>query len=170
MTFSTGSPPGCVNFDFERGNLYGWKKSGTAFDFQPTYGDNPKARRSQPARQQGRWWIGTYEKRPNPRVRAGSIQGDRPTGTLTSLRFKIVGPYINFLIGGGCNINYNRVELVINGRGVVRRSKGKSNELKATNIQFYSISKMLDIVPLKITGDVDSSKGLFTCSWGTSGG
>ncbi|CAH3172634.1 unnamed protein product [Porites evermanni] len=122
------SPPGCVNFDFERGNLYGWKKSGTAFNFQPTYGDNPKARRSQPARQQGRWWIGTYEKRPNPRVRAGSIQGDRPTGTLTSLRFKIVGPYINFLIGGGCNINYNRVELVINGRGVVRRSKGLCKE------------------------------------------
>ena len=135
FTLSTGSPPGCVNFDFERGNLYGWKKSGTAFNFQPTYGDNPKARRSQPARQQGRWWIGTYEKRPNPRVRAGSIQGDRPTGTLTSLRFKIVGPYINFLIGGGCNINYNRVELVINGRGVVRRSKGKSNELKATKIK-----------------------------------
>ena len=46
-----------------------------------------------------------------------------------------MGPYINFLIGGGCNINYNRVELVINGRGVVRRSKGKSNELKATKIK-----------------------------------
>ena len=26
---------------------------------------------------------------------------------------------------------------------------------------------MLDKVPLKITGDVDSSKGLFTCRWGT---
>ena len=26
---------------------------------------------------------------------------------------------------------------------------------------------MVDIVQLKITGDVDSSKGLFTCRWGT---
>ena len=125
--FASGSPPGCVNFDFERGNLYGWTKSGTAFNYQPTYGDNSRARRSQPAKQQGRWWIGTYEKRPNPRVRAGTIQGDRPTGTLTSTRFKIIGPYINFLIGGGCNIHYTRVELVIDGRGVVLRSKGKYN-------------------------------------------
>ena len=122
----TGSPPGCVNFDFERGNLYGWTKSGTAFNFQPTYGDNPTARRRrQPARMQGKWWIGTFEKRPNPRSRAGAIQGDRPTGTLSSRRFRIVGNHIDFLIGGGCNIHYSRAELVIDGRGVVLRSKGK---------------------------------------------
>lgn len=124
--FYTGSPPGCVNFDFERGNLYGWTKSGTAFNFQPTYGDNPTARRRrQPARMQGKWWIGTFEKRPNPRSRAGAIQGDRPTGTLSSRRFRIVGNHIDFLIGGGCNIHYTRAELVIDGRGVVLRSKGK---------------------------------------------
>ena len=122
----TGSPPGCVNFDFERGNLYGWTKSGTAFNFQPTYGDNPTARRrGQPARMQGKWWIGTFEKRPNPRSRAGATQGDRPTGTLSSMRFRIVGNHIDFLIGGGCNIHYTRAELVIDGRGVVLRSKGK---------------------------------------------
>lgn len=125
LLFYTGSPPGCANFDFERGNLYGWTKSGTAFNFQPTYGDNPTARRRrQPARMQGKWWIGTYEKRPNPRSRAGAIQGDRPTGTLSSRRFRIVGNHIDFLIGGGCNIHYSRAELVIDGRGVVLRSKG----------------------------------------------
>lgn len=122
----SGSPPGCINFDFEKGNLDGWTKSGTAFNYQPTYGDNSKARRSQPANLQGKWFIGTYEKRPNPRVRAGTTQGDAPKGTLTSQRFKIVGPYIDFLIGGGCNIHYTRVELVIEGRGVVLRTKGKS--------------------------------------------
>lgn len=126
FTIYTGSPPGCVNFDFERGNLYGWTKSGTAFNFQPTYGDNPTARRrGQPARMQGKWWIGTFEKRPNPRSRAGATQGDRPTGTLSSTRFRIVGNHIDFLIGGGCNIHYTRAELVIDGRGVVLRSKGK---------------------------------------------
>jgi len=74
---------------------------------------------------QGKWWIGTFEKRPNPRSRAGAIQGDRPTGTLSSRRFRIVGNHIDFLIGGGCNIHYTRAELVIDGRGVVLRSKGK---------------------------------------------
>ena len=59
----SGSPPGCINFDFEKGNLDGWTKSGTAFNYQPTYGDNSKARRSQPANLQGKWFIGTYEKR-----------------------------------------------------------------------------------------------------------
>lgn len=73
---------------------------------------------------QGKWWVGTFEKRPNPRSRAGAVQGDRPTGTLSSRRFRIVGNYIDFLIGGGCNIHYSRAELVIDGRGVVLRSKG----------------------------------------------
>ena len=120
-----GSPPGCINFDFEKGNLDGWTKSGTAFNYQPTYGDNSKARRRRPANLQGKWYIATFEKRPNPRVRAGTYQGDAPKGTLTSQRFKIVGPYIDFLVGGGCNIHYTRVELVIEGRGVVLRTKGK---------------------------------------------
>ncbi|XP_074612278.1 uncharacterized protein LOC141866648 [Acropora palmata] len=123
-----GSPPGCINFDFEKGNLDGWTKSGTAFNYQPTYGDNSRARRSQPANLQGKWYIGTFEKRPNPRVRAGTVQRDAPKGTLTSQRFKIVGPYIDFLIGGGCNIHYSRVELVIEGRGVVLRTKGYCRE------------------------------------------
>lgn len=121
-----GSPPGCVNFDFERGNLYGWTKSGTAFNYQPTYGDNPTARRRrQPSRHQGKWWVGTFEKRPNARSRAGAVQGDRPTGTLSSTRFRIIGNYIDFLIGGGCNVNYVRAELVIDGRGVVLRTSGQ---------------------------------------------
>lgn len=125
----SGSPPGCVNFDFERGNLIGWTKSGTAFNNQPTYGNNPPARRQkQPARQQGRWWIGTYENRPRPQSRAGGLQGDKPVGTLTSRRFRITGNNINFLIGGGCNIRYVRAELVITGRGVVRRAKGRCHE------------------------------------------
>jgi len=49
--------------DFETGDLKGWTKTGDAFDFQPTKGDNPTARnRNQPSKHEGDWWIGGYEK------------------------------------------------------------------------------------------------------------
>jgi hypothetical protein len=30
-----------ITWNFETGDLSGWTKTGTAFDYQPTYGDNP---------------------------------------------------------------------------------------------------------------------------------
>ena len=45
------------NNDFETGDLTDWEKEGEAFDFQPTWGDNPTARnRGQPSEHQGDWW------------------------------------------------------------------------------------------------------------------
>lgn len=103
---------GCV-FDFEEG-IDGWHRTGSVFDNQPTYGDNPTARRrGQPANQQGDWWIGGYEGRPSKWAPAGYIQGDEPQGTLTTPSFIIVGKYVSFLIGGGCDINSVRAELII---------------------------------------------------------
>ena len=100
-------------FDFETG-LSGWKRTGTAFNNQPTYGDNPTARnRGQPAKQQGDWWIGGAENRPSKAAKPGAIQGDGPQGTLASPFFKIVGKRISFLIGGGCDIKKVRAELIV---------------------------------------------------------
>lgn len=74
-------------FDFESGIL-AWKKNGSAFNNQPTYGDNPTARnKGQRANQQGDWWIGGYEDRRSKSVTAGQTQGDTPKGTLTSPYF-----------------------------------------------------------------------------------
>ena len=88
--------------------------TGTAFNNQPTYGNNPPARhRCQPANQQGDWWIGGYENRPSSATTAGKFQGDGPQGTLTSPFFKIVGKQISFLIGGGCDNKTVRAELII---------------------------------------------------------
>ncbi len=96
------------NNDFETGDLTDWEKTGTAFDFQPTWGDNPTARnRGQPSQHQGEWWLGLFEKYQGPEKgkqlgqNAGGVQGDAPQGTLTSIEFKIIGNSMNFLIGGG---------------------------------------------------------------------
>ena len=100
-------------FDFEAGS-HGWKRTGTAFNNQPTYGDNPTARnRGQPAKQQGDWWIGGAENRPSKAATPGAVQGDGPQGTLASPFFKIVGKRISFLIGGGCDIKKVRAELIV---------------------------------------------------------
>jgi hypothetical protein len=119
---------GGITWDFETGDLRGWTKTGTAFDFQPTYGDNPTARnRGQASQHQGNYWIGGYEKRPRQSDPPGQVQGDEPQGTLTSQPFTIQRPAITFLIGGGCDINVVRAELLVGGQ-VVHRATGKCTE------------------------------------------
>lgn len=113
--------------DFEEGFLRGWTATGNAFLHQPTRGDNPTARlRGQPAKHNGKYWIGTYEKfQQRNGQRPGAIQGDSPIGTLTSPFFEI-GSEISFLIGGGGGPN-TRVELLVDGQ-VVRKAHGKNTE------------------------------------------
>ena len=129
------------NNDFETGDLTDWEiTSGDAFDFQPTYGDNPTARnRGQPSMHQGDWWLGLAEayQGPNnnhgqqPGQLAGNGQADLPQGTLESIEFKIIGETMNFLMGGGnrpwdANPEPCCVNLVINGE-VERTATGVQN-------------------------------------------
>jgi len=132
-----------ATFDFETGDMVGWTKTGTAFDFQPTYGDNSRYRNvyggygdklthgaGQQSGIKGRYYIGTYEKRPgsgrdnymnpDPTYTAGTFQGDAVEGTLTSDSFIILGETIDFLIGGGCNHLTVYMELLIDGMSVMR--------------------------------------------------
>jgi PKD repeat protein len=106
--------PANFTLDFETGNLRGWQKTGNAFDHQPTLNDNPTARhRGQLSGHQGRYWIGTYEKYQGfARQKPGQIQGDGPTGRLTSAPFTISHDYLKFLIGGGDG-HGTRVELLV---------------------------------------------------------
>ena len=114
--------------DFETGDLRGWTRAGNAFNYQPTLGDNPTARhRGQPSRHQGRYWIGGYEKYQGlPGQKPGSIHGDQPQGTLTSLPFAIPSGTLSFLIGGG-NSFQTRVELLVSGQRVLHAS-GRNTE------------------------------------------
>lgn len=138
-----------TSWDFEAGYLKGWSKTGDAFDYQPTYGDNSYYRPVDPGtnvltrlkpnvqrtRMVGLYYIGTYEKRPGDSSNymiagdyaAGSYQGDGPTGTLTSDVFIIKGTRITFLIGGGCARDTEYVELLIDGLGTSKHT-GKCSE------------------------------------------
>jgi len=124
----SGGTGASIAWDFESGTLAGWEKKGSSFNNQPTYGDNPTARhRGQPSQHKGNYWIGTYENRSKPEDNAGAIQGDGPKGVLTSESFVIEKRSITFLIGGGCNVNAARAELLINGEAVLKAT-GKCTE------------------------------------------
>ena len=120
------------NLDFEHG-IDGWKRTGTVFNNQPTFGDNPTARkRWEPSNHQGDWWMGGYENRSSKAAEAGAIQGDTPKGTLTSPPFRIIGRKISFLIGGGCDMTVVRAELLVDNevRGYSTVSRPSRRSLK----------------------------------------
>ena len=101
---------GGVTLDFETGDLRGWTPSGTAFNTQPTLGDNSRARDSQPANHEGEFWIGTFENHPRGSRQPGAAQGDRPQGILVSTPFNVPEGTLSFLVGGGSAFE-TRVEL-----------------------------------------------------------
>jgi hypothetical protein len=128
-----------TTWDFESGSLKGWVATGNAFDFQTTFGDNSRQRwvyegfgnpeyntkgQPQSCALKGRYYIGTFERRPgwqvnyiepHPLFPPGDSVGDEPTGTLTSDPFIILGSTISFLIGGGCDHQTVYVELIVDG-------------------------------------------------------
>lgn len=124
----TSTDPVGFTLDFETGKTNGWIKTGTAFEHQPTYGDNPTARhRGQPSRHAGKYWIGTYEKyQGHGSEKPGHVQGDGPKGTLISKVFTIPPGSLSFLVGGGSS-SQTRVELLVEGKSVLQVS-GKNTE------------------------------------------
>ena len=92
-----------------------WDKTGSAFDNQPTFFDNLHARTGQAANHEGEWWIGTRENRRTSRDSPGGIQGNYPTGTLTSPTFLISSSKLYFLFSGTADQAKSRVELLVNG-------------------------------------------------------
>ncbi|MCA9087464.1 MAG: DUF1080 domain-containing protein [Planctomycetaceae bacterium] len=94
-----------LNLNFETGDLTDWTISGDAFTQQPIKGDIDQNRpygKGRHSRHTGDFWLGGYE-----------TLRDTPTGTLTSVPFKVTQPWGSFLVAGG-NHPQTRVELVRN--------------------------------------------------------
>ncbi len=65
-------------------------------------------------------------------IASSEIDGDGPTGTLTSPRFKISQPYISFRIGGGDYEMHACVDLLVDGKTVKRATGRNSDRMTAT--------------------------------------
>jgi putative membrane-bound dehydrogenase-like protein len=107
-----------LNLGFERGTLADWTAEGSAFEGQPIEGDTVSLRRGDMhSGHAGRFWVGSYEK-----------IGDRGTGTLTSVPFRVAKPFASFLVGGGSHAG-TRVEIVRKDGGqVIFRAYGDDRE------------------------------------------
>ena len=137
-------------FDFEDHDLSNWTLNGTAFNNQPTYGDNPSERfkkkgegRNEPSKHQGDWWIGTFENRPSSSHPAGEIQDDDPQGSMTSPSFLIDANFLTFLIGAGCQNFETRAELIVDG-GLIfntKAEKGSTDCIETMYEKSWNVSR-----------------------------
>ncbi|MDB6170861.1 MAG: hypothetical protein JWL59_172 [Chthoniobacteraceae bacterium] len=101
--------------DFKGPGYGDWKATGTAFQKGPASGDLLSKLEIENASGAG--------------VASSEIDGDKPTGTLTSTEFKISKKYISFRISGGNYEYHTCLNLLINGK-VVRSATGwKSDRL-----------------------------------------
>ena len=119
-----------------------WTLNGTAFNNQPTYGNNTLARGFEyGSNYKGDWWIGTYENRSSPSEPFGGQQGDGPQGSMTSPSFQITGKLLTFLIGAGCNNPDIRAELIVDGEVVRKETPAACKEAmteKSWNVTGYA--------------------------------
>ena len=133
-------------FDFEDHDLSNWTLRGTAFNNQPTYGDNPSERlvRIEPSKHEGDWWIGTFENRSSSSHPAGKIQGDQPQGNMTSPSFLIDTNFLRFLIGAGCkDVGKVRAELIVNGDVIfeTRAEEVSANCIETMSDKSWNVSR-----------------------------
>ena len=103
-----------------------WKMTGTAFKPGPASGDLlPKLE---------------IENAPAGIVASSEIEGDGPTGTLTSPEFRIARRYISFRIGGGDYERDTCLNLLINGKVVCSATGWKSDHLVSAS---WDVSRWL---------------------------
>ncbi len=95
--------------DFEQETYGSWRSTGSAFGKGPAAGTLP-----------GQMPVTGFEGK---RLVNSFLEGDGPTGTLTSPEFSIDRDYIRFLIGGGGWENETLIRLIVDGQ-VVRTATG----------------------------------------------
>ncbi|MCA9261957.1 MAG: glycoside hydrolase family 32 protein, partial [Planctomycetales bacterium] len=117
------------NSDFETGDLQNWRIAGEAFQFQPTKGDNARARGRESSDHEGAYWIGGFEKYQGDGGTPGETFGDDAVGQLVSNEFTIAKRYLTFLIGGGYHPGRAGVKLICDGREIELATGGDSETM-----------------------------------------
>ncbi len=114
--FQRKRPPGFY-WNFEDGTYEGWIPEGTAFGSSAAAGSYGKQR---PVRGfEGNYFVNSY------------FQGsDKPTGTLTSHSFTITMDRLEFLIGGGDDMDTLHVQLLVDNEAVLRATGRRSEMLR----------------------------------------
>ncbi len=138
-----GADGKALNLDFETGTLKDWTAEGKAFEGQPIKGDTVAKRRADNrSEHQGQFWIGGFEK-----------LGDKPTGTLTSVPFKITHPWASFLVGGGPWME-TCVEFVVKDKLIARVSGIEEENLRrvVVDLRGYKDQEMFIRIVDKHTG------------------
>ena len=94
---------GIPDIDFDDGFGDAWQEVfGTAFTYQPTWGDNPYERGEPHTGMEGNSYVATFEFFSNPNiVPPGRIQGGAPTGMIRTPNFDVSGDRMSLLVGGG---------------------------------------------------------------------
>lgn len=86
---------------------------GSAFDNQPTWGDNPHYRGDAASNMEGNSYLATFENFPEPvSGQEGSSQGYLPVGLIRSTPFTITENRVGMMAGGGDDIVHLFVGLV----------------------------------------------------------
>ncbi|MES2924792.1 MAG: glycoside hydrolase family 32 protein [Verrucomicrobiota bacterium] len=96
-----------------------WTVSGDAFKKGPVSGDLLKTLE--------------IENSGTAPIASSEIDGDGPTGTLTSPSFKISRPYISFRIGGGDYEMHACLDLIVDGKTVKRATGRNSDRMTSTS-------------------------------------
>jgi fructan beta-fructosidase len=105
--------PELIVADFEGDTYAGWSAVGEALGTGPARGALP-----------GQMAVSGFLGRG---LANSFVNGDGSTGTLTSPKFRIERPYLNFLIGGGKHAGTTCLDLLIDGK-VVRTATGPNDK------------------------------------------
>jgi len=114
-----------VRFDFETGDLEGWKIVEGRFDYFVS--DRVEFHNNYPGvdrkyNKQGKYYLSTVEQQP------GKPSNDRMTGVAESPVFLLIGPEINFLIGGGNSPQTYLALYTLDGTQVIK-ANGRNTEI-----------------------------------------
>ena len=91
-----------VRFDFETGDLQGWKVVEGAFE-RPVTNLSKEHNTGKPYTNGGKWFLSTLENRNNH-------PDDKQTGVIESPTVRLTGPEVTFKIGGGQSASFTLVD------------------------------------------------------------